>query len=371
MKRDIKVILIKRYSQLVVNQSDRLLLDLVFDENPTQNKLNEFLTRWDIEREGGHKSLMLSYFMKMHPELNFSDYTKPRLEGLLNYYRFSNVQTLARFPDLGRTLNRAGIPILVFKGLAMKLLRPELPRIMGDVDFIVSEEKYAEAVRIAESAGFEHVLSRDTKHAADLIHHDKKCRIDIHKYPNLKYGSSINACLFDRARKINVYGVDALIPCNEDMVFITLTNLLNNLVKKTSIKGVLYGLFDYRYLVTSKTGFNWDIVIDNARKSKTTLDIRLALEIIEYLIPGIMPQGLKKTARFAPLVSSLCTKLFYNEYYYDRLIRKRSAFPVKKVTKLFMKGWFYKTIQYPMNIIRCISPLRKLFLLVFWHKEVV
>jgi hypothetical protein len=290
VKKDIKTILIKRYLQPVVNPNDRLLLDLVFNENPSQNELDEFLTHWDIEREGAHKTMMLSYFMKMHPELSFTEYAKPRLEGLLRYYRFYNMRTLACFPGLGRALNRAGIPILVFKGLAMKLLRPELSRVMEDIDFIVPEEKYAEAIHIAENAGFEHKLEQDAEHAVDLIHFDKKCLIDIHKCPNLKYGPNISALLFDRARNINAYSVDMLIPCNEDMVFVILTNLLNNLIKKTSIKGVLYGLFDYKYLAAGKPGFNWDIVIDNAYRTRTTFDIRLALEIIEYLVPGIMPQ---------------------------------------------------------------------------------
>jgi hypothetical protein len=370
VKRDIKALLIKRYLQPVVNPSDRLLLDLVFKKNPTQNELDDFFSCWDIEREGAHKAMMLSYFMKMHPELTFSEYTKPRLEGLLNYYRFYNMQTLAHFPDLGKALNRAGIPILVFKGLAMKLLRPELPRVMEDIDFIVPKKKYAEAVHIAEKAGFDHHLAQDTKHSADLIHHDKKCLIDIHKCPNLKYGLNISAQLFTRAKKINAYGVDVLIPCNEDMVFVTLTNLLNNLIGKTSIRGVLYGLFDYTYLV-NKTNFNWDTVINNARKTKTVFDIRLALEIIEHLVPGIMPQGLEKTAQFASKLSSYCTKLIYNEYFYARLLEKRRIFSVKKVTKMFIKGWFYKVIQYPLKLIRSIYPLRKLFLLIFWRKEIV
>lgn len=370
MKRDIKAILINYYLKPVVNPSDRLLLDLVFKENPEQKELDEFFTRWDIERGGAHKSMMLSYFMKAHPELTFSDYTKPRLEGLLNYYRFYNTRTLSRFPGLGRALNRAGIPILVFKGLAMKLLRPELPRVMEDIDFIVPEERHAEAVRIAENAGFEQKWEHAPEHSVDLIHRDKKCLIDIHKFPYLKYGSNINALLFGRAKKIKAYGVDAFIPCNEDMVFITLTALLNNLIEKTSIKGVLYGLFDYQYLVTSKSDFNWDIVIDNARRTKTTLDVRLALEIIERLVPGIMPRGLKETARFASKLSSFFTKLIYNEYY-TRLLKKRVTFPVREVTKVFVRGWFYKTIEYPMKIIRRVPPLRRLFLLMFWHKEVI
>jgi hypothetical protein len=377
VKGDIKAMLIEHYVRPVVNPNDRLLLDLIFREKPAQKELDEFLARWDVEKEGAHKSMMLSYFMKAHPELSFSDYVKPRLEGLLQYYRFYNMQTLARFPDLGRALNRAGIPILIFKGMAMKLLRPELPRVMEDIDFIVPKEKYAEAAQVAKSVGFEykfeytvdHNLERDTRHSADMIHRDKKCLIDIHRYLNLTYGEKIDALLFERARKLNTYGVEAFIPCHEDLVFIVLNNLLTNLSEKTSIKGVLYALFDYTYLVNDKADFNWDIVIDNARKTKTTLDIRLALEIIEYLVPGIMPQGLKKTERFASQLSSLCTKLIYNEYYYGRLLKKRGAFPVKKVTKAFIKGWLYKTLQYPMKIIRRIHPLRKLFLLVFWRKE--
>jgi hypothetical protein len=162
-------------------------LDLIFAENPTQKDLNELLKVWDIEVKGGHQALILSYLMKTHSNLDFSDYTRPRLEGLLNFYKFSNLKTISQFAKLGKTLNARGIPLILLKGGAMRFLRPDLPRVMGDIDFLVPQDKFTETIKIAETFGFERIW--DDKHQAphsfDMINKETKVAVDIHRYLNL------------------------------------------------------------------------------------------------------------------------------------------------------------------------------------------
>ena len=58
----------------LLTKNDLKLLNLFFSETPTQDKLDSFLSTYDIEVAGGYKALMLSYFMRMHPELNFTNF---------------------------------------------------------------------------------------------------------------------------------------------------------------------------------------------------------------------------------------------------------------------------------------------------------
>ena len=87
-------ILIDGFKNELMSKNDQNLIKMAFCDNPTQNDLDTFLNKWDIEVAGGAKSLMLAYFMKLHSELNFPEYVGPRLKGLLNYYKFQNMKLI-------------------------------------------------------------------------------------------------------------------------------------------------------------------------------------------------------------------------------------------------------------------------------------
>ena len=85
-------LLIEGFKSELMSDKDKNLINMIFSSNPTQEKLDTFLEKWDIEAVGSAKALMLAYFMKMHPELNFSEYVGPRLNGLLRFYKFQNMK---------------------------------------------------------------------------------------------------------------------------------------------------------------------------------------------------------------------------------------------------------------------------------------
>ena len=220
----------------VLTKSDELLLNLIFSNKTTQEDLDKFLSQWDIEVVGGHKALMLAYFMKMHPELKFSEYTAPRLRGLIQFYRFQNMKLISHYTKICNELKKANIDFLIFKGGCMKHLRPEFPRVMGDIDILVKEKDYKKAGKIIEKMGYD--TSWDI-HSIDIHPAGSEEGImDIHKYIIMQSEKEkeFMPVLFKRATKQSVFGVEALVPCNEDLVFITLVNMVRNLRNKTSDK---------------------------------------------------------------------------------------------------------------------------------------
>ena len=146
--------LIDSYKHNLLTDNDLKLLGLIFSDNPTQEELDTFLKDYDIEVAGGYKALMLSYFMRMYPELNFSKYETPRLKGLFNFYRFQNMKLMSYFIKIGKIFNEHNIPMLILKGFAMKYLRQDLSRAMGDIDILVPENKYIEAIKICKKLGY-------------------------------------------------------------------------------------------------------------------------------------------------------------------------------------------------------------------------
>ncbi|MDR2726961.1 MAG: glycosyltransferase, partial [Deltaproteobacteria bacterium] len=172
--------IIAKMCRQYVSPADRALLDTVFAAEPTQAMLDECLRVCDIEEIGAHKSLMFSYLMREHPELRFSEYAAPRLRGLISYFRFANVDTLRHFSRIGKALNAAGIPMLIFKGAAMKILRPDLSRPMGDVDILIPPERMNEAVSLCRKLGY-HDARDGALHAVCIRAADGKDAVDIHQ----------------------------------------------------------------------------------------------------------------------------------------------------------------------------------------------
>ena len=297
------------------SERDKNLLSLAFKPSISQADLDVFLTKWDIEAEGGNKALVLAYLMRMHPELKFSDKVAPRLRGLLDYFKFKNIKLISHFFKICSQLKKKKIDALVIKGGAMRHLRPEYPRIMGDIDVVVREKDYNKAVKTAEDMGYNCFRSL---HSVDLhLKGSNEGILDIHQFINMNTGKerNINKNLFQRARQEKVFGVEAYVPCMEDMLFIALVNMSRNITEKTSIAGLLYTLFDIQFFLHSKPDFKWEIVIENAHLTKTELQIAFITKLINKLLPGFLPEKIEGVDSFEKQLNDYCILLMYKRFF--------------------------------------------------------
>lgn len=332
----------KMYGQYVT-PVDRALLDMVFAEKPTQALLDDCLRVCDIEVMGGHKSLMFSYLMREHPELRFSAYVAPRLKGLVNFYRFANIQVLQHFSRIGKALNESGIPILIYKGAAMKTLRPELSRPMGDVDILIPQERMKEAINLCEKLGYRYAMEGDEHHTATIRTVDGKDAVDIHcaifgaEYVGSAATTNFNKHLFARAKECSAFGVRVLLPAHEDLFFIVLANLTKNLREKTSLHSLFYALFDCRFLLRDKPSFDWGIVRNNSQVTHMELQVRLAVEFMDALVPGIVP-NLHEHFHPSPKMAEFCNRLIFDEEYLHKRLEVCRAI---RVVELKNYPWHY------------------------------
>lgn len=253
--------LIERCIKTIVGDNDRRLVDFAFGKSITQANLDEFLASWDIEVAGADKALLLAYVMRQRADLVFPPYTGPRLRGLINRYRFDNLRLIAHFSRITKVLNAAGVIPLVLKGGAMRAMRPDLPRNMGDIDILVrGREDFAKARETACALGYRLV---ENSHAIDLHEQGSEAGVlDIHSHLDINPASAgIDvAPLFYGARRMQVFGAEAYVPSAEAMMFVLLQNLSKNLKFKCSMSGVLYSLFDADYLTSSGSDFDWERV---------------------------------------------------------------------------------------------------------------
>ena len=313
----------------ILTDKDKTLLNLVFADNPTQEDLEKCLENYDIEVVGAHKALLLSYFMKMHPELKFPEYIAPRLKGLIQFYRFQNMNLIAHYKKICNELKKNNIEFLIFKGGCMKYLRPEFSRIMGDIDILVHKKDFQKCGEVAEKMGYD--LYWDI-HSIDL--HPKGSEegiMDIHKYIILQSDKekAFIPDLFKRASKQNVFGVETLVPCNEDLVFIALLNMVRNLRNNTSIDGIPYILFDCRFLIDAKPDFDWNIVMQNIKKTKTENHIYFAVKFLNNIVPGLLPEQIQKDKRFEKEFEKYCILLIYQRFFLWEMKQKSHTMKIK------------------------------------------
>ncbi len=314
-------------------------------------KVDEFLKDWDIEKFGEKKSLMLSYVMKTNPDLKFSMYEKPRLEGLLKFHRFNNLKLVSHYTKIVRALNEQNIFPMILKGGAMKHIRPDLSRTMADIDILIPEEsEFLRACEICKNLGYVFKQSpRD--HSVDLhLPGSEAGIVDLHRYIHLEtnYDKTFLKDLFLRATRQKVFAAQAFVPCFEDLLFLGMINLTRNLHRKTSIHGILYSLFDFKYLSETKPDFNWDLVLQNIVKTKTYTQALLAMKFINKIIPEMLPESLLKNDIINKKFIRYCDRvMFYHFYFYDLKMQCKSL-KIKDALKnhKIMKDYLTKKPKY-------------------------
>lgn len=319
-----------------VNAMDKALLDFVFSGSPTQEALNTCLDACDIEVLGAHKALLLTYVAHDHPDLCLSAYAGPRIKGLNTFFRFANMKTLSHFSRIGKAYNDAGIPMLLFKGGAMKVLRPDLSRPMGDVDVLIPAERMAEATAIGEALGYQH-CREESQHAVDF-HTETESAVDVHHAlfdaaPG-RDCAPLHKKLFERAVPRHAFGVAFLLPCHEDLCFLVMNNLTKNLREHTSLHSLYFSLCDCHWLQKDKTDFDWRIVREDAESCGREMETRFAAEFMNRVVPGLIPDP----ARHLPgrEAEVFCNQVVYDEDYF---LPRRQRCQALRVVELKNAPW--------------------------------
>lgn len=358
----------------LISPQNKMLLNLAFKPTVTQSDLDLFLKHWDIEAAGTDRAAILAYTMKMHPELKFDSYTGPRLKGLLDYLRFQNLELIGHFSKIVKRLNKLGIEPMIIKGGAMRYLRPDLPRVMGDIDILLpSHSPWDKVKKLIYEMGY---VFADNKHSIDIhpANNSEKGILDIHHFFSFmsRTDKKFTAELFSRATLKKVFMADAYLPSVEDMFFICLNNLARNLHRSTSIKGIPITLFDLVYLVGLKKDFDWNIVIKNIIQTHTEAYSYMALKFIYQVLPDIFPTDLMNNAILKRRLEDLITRdKFYVLWVHDvkyackklRLCKSLSNWADLKYY-IRMKGQHFFT----KRIIKSLFFIR-LFMLIFQKKD--
>lgn len=337
----------------IIPSEEQKLIALAFNNRLNQSELDNFLNNWDIECYGAEGALLLSYIQKKFPQLDFKDYNGPRLTGLFNYYRFRNLELIAQYKKIVEKLNKNGIFPIIMKGGALKYLRPELPRIMGDIDILIPEtEKFEQAKQIVLDMGYE--IYCDAGHSIDFHKPGNQHEgiLDIHRRIDnfIDNCDALNQRIFSRAKLQKVFQTQSYVPCAEDLVFIAMFHLIKNLTEGSNLKNVMYTVFDMAYF-TGKPDFDWQTVLQNARDTGTEKHIYLAMTLVNTLVSDLLPEDIKKSI----IDNEKIRNALDSDYFYARFVHK-----VKHARKNIR---FVSTLNKPKELKRyIISKIKYVFI---------
>ena len=316
----------------ILSENQKKMISFSFKQNLLQSDLDSFLQEWDIGAAPMEEILLLAYLMKTHQNLEFNQYTGPRLTGVLNYYRFKNLKLISHYMKIGQKLNQKKIIPMIIKGGAMKFLRPDLYRIMGDIDIFISPEiNFSKITSLITKMGYTYI---EAIHSIDLhLPESLEGICDIHRF--IETGTNTMGYFWtealNRAKLEKIFDVKTYLPCAEDLVFILLLNLGKNIEEKTSSSSIVFSFFDIDYLIHSKSNFNWNIILENTVKTCAFRRIYLSIKFINHLLPNFLPEEnlsskslitdistMKHETHCYDLVSSVKKRLKYTnvfEYY--------------------------------------------------------
>jgi len=360
-------LLISVFIQKHLSENEKTVFEFMLSKNPDLESAKKLFENFDISSASDNKILLFSNFVKTHPKLGLDKFLPAKTSELKEFYMRRRLELFVHLDKVAGEFNAQGVRPMLVKGALMSFLNPDLLRTMGDVDIIVPADKFDYSKEIAQKLNYEYAKE---PHSFDF--HEKgseKGVVDVHKYiyMDTKCEMNLNQSLWQRAKEITFLDREFCIPCDEDIIFISLVNLARNLRNNTSFSNILYSFFDCKHILENASDFNWDTVLENAAVTKTLPQLYFSLYFIRNLMPEIFPEKLfdiKEKER--KQLKEYCLKVYFNRIFIDGMRQQNKSInwtdavtgkvELKDYLKLKSKYFLMKrVVNYPSVIEKIIG----------------
>ena len=240
---------------------DRRLLDLTLDETCSQAELDIIIRDWDIDNTPIRTNLLIALLMKNRQDLVCPAAVTPRLNGVLSYCRFKEIQTRASISTVSNSLEGKNIPFVLAGDMAMRGYFPDFQRWIGGLDILVPDSEYN--------------LAQET--LSSLV---KDKQVTIHK--------AWDNNVFLRA--------NGQLPCPEDLVFMALVDVYETILRKGSLKNNLNLILDINKLSEKSGGLDHGIIWENACSAGVEFQVLFAEAVVGSVLHGVLPDNLPESS---------------------------------------------------------------------------
>lgn len=222
---------------------------LVMSDNPGQSELDSFLSGWDLEAAPVSQSILLAVFKRNHPELAFGSYSGPRLDGMLDFYKFKNLSMVASAAASASDRESRGRRYAIGGECAMRFHLPENPR-------------------TAESAVFENTFSLMRK----------------------GYLPAAGA-MMRRSVTVSRFGATLKVISAEDLFYMKLRSLGKASRHGAFHSGLALLVYDMFQLATLTPDFDWNVVREDIDIMRDRRRSARALELFSLYCPDVVPES--------------------------------------------------------------------------------
>lgn len=258
---DILINNIREQANRSLRNVDRKFLELTLDNSCSQAELDNILRDWDIDNTPIRTNLLIALLMKSRQDLVFPAAVTPRLNGVLSYCRFKEIQTRASISTISNSLKEKNIPFLLAGDMAMRSYFPDYQRWISGLDILVPASEYNLALE---------TLSSMVK--------DKQ--VNLHK----AWDNSV-------MRKAN-----GQLPCPEDLVFLALVDVYETIIRKGSLKNNLNLIVDINNLAEKSGGLDHGIIRENACSAGVEFQVLFAEAVVGSVLHGVLPDNLPESS---------------------------------------------------------------------------
>lgn len=317
---------------LRLERSDSELFALLFAPVVTAQQVADLFTRLDVEALPLEKVSLLLHLCLKTSFAGVPEREVPRIRGVSRFLLLHNAKLIMNMVVLAKEFAQAGIPLLLCKGIAMRLhYLPGQSRHMWDVDAAVSPESFDQAVRIAEAAGCDTIFSR---HAATLFR--SYGSVDLH---HVFYKSSIKGVdergVWERSREITAHGCTFRVPCPEDMLLQILTNEFSNLVTEQRQRAHVKWIYDAGCLLGA-SAVDWERLYAIAEECRVAGMANIMLALLRESIPDVLEaSGMPEASLDVKITEKMAA-------YYTRSLKGIHRYQeAKKSRKIYRYAWYW------------------------------
>ncbi len=261
-----------------LSSRERRLIALSLGQRMTAGDMEILTYGLDIDRCSQVELLILSCIGYKQGWERFPPKIVSRLKGLHQYWQVHNTIRIPWLLEEIHTLREAGIPVMLLKGLAFRFYYAEgIPRIMGDYDIAVPEERYGEAIRALQSGGETYLGNAPWLYHGQIQGKDRP--LEIHSWIFKHHGEK-GTDIWDCALPCAFFGEDVLVPCPEDMLLHQLDNFARDLFEGIFPSRMPQFLCDCFRIAERISGFDPHMLAVRAAKLHVTNSARRLLPLL-------------------------------------------------------------------------------------------
>ena len=263
------------------------LLQLYFTEDLLSKLLGRFFSQYDIELLEFQNVWLLSRLANRLHYVGVPKAEFPRVKGIAKRFTVENGRHFCILPGVLEAFNKADISVMLLNGTAMKAFYEAAEtRYRNAIDFLVHAGDIDSTGRILEKLGFR----LQGTYWGQRVYRKNDVSITVHSvYFRANMLTGDLADIWQHALAINWQGKKAFVPCPEMMLLFFLVQGLEACslcISVNQANGFVNDFIDSKFFLTVAS-FRWDMFIELAKKSNLALHVRLMLDVLNQLYPGL------------------------------------------------------------------------------------